>query len=332
MGPTRRGQEVALYRLLLTAYPRVFRERHGEEMLRLFLEQTRDARRLGRVRLVRHRMSAAVDAVRSGVGERIDGWREDRRLAGTPMANARRGDERKGGGGMESLAKDIRYAARALLRNPGFSIVAVVTIGLGIGANTAIFSVVRTVLLEPLPYEEPQELVLLWGEMRNRGVTHFPMSPPDYADYRDNAEALEDLAAIWTFTVPLTGDGEPVQVDAASVTPNFFDLLGVAPLIGRGFVEEDGIPQPAGLAPGQPGGLPGIVVLSHALWQQRYAGAPDVIGRTIEIGGGPSEIVGVLPADFEMLMPPTAGLQTDADLWIAGRIDYQYIFLLFGQL
>jgi putative ABC transport system permease protein len=224
---------------------------------------------------------------------------------------------------VDRFVQDLRYALRRLVKSPGFTAVAVLSLAIGIGANTAIFSVVRTVLLQPLPYDEPDELVLLWGEMRNRGVTHFPMSPPDFADYRDNAEALDDLAALWTFTVPLTGDGDPVQVDAAMVTPNFFDLLGVAPIIGRGFTEEDGFPQPPGLAPGQPGGLPGIVVLSHALWQQRYAGAPDVIGRTIEIGGGPSEIVGVLPPGFEMLMPPTAGLQTDADIWIAARIDYE---------
>lgn len=224
---------------------------------------------------------------------------------------------------MESLIKDMRYAARTLLKNPGFAIVAVVTIGLGIGANTAIFSVVRTVLLQPLPYDEPHELVLLWGEMRNRGVTHFPMSPPDFKAFRDGADALDDLAAVFTFNASLTGDGDPVQINAASVTPNFFDVMGLSPALGRGFIEEDGFPQPASLQPGQQGALPGIVVLSNGLWQQRYGGDPAVIGQTIQVGGGPSEIVGVMPPGFELLMPPTAGLQTDADLWIAARIDYE---------
>ena len=287
-------------------------------MLRLFLEQGRDARsRGGVVGLWTHWMRAAFDALKNGVGERLMNTRERRRLAGTPMA--RRTDER--GGGMDSLIKDLRYAARTLLKNPGFTIVATVTIALGIGANTAIFSVVRAVLLQPLPYDEPQELVLLWGEMRQRGVTHFPMSPPDFAAYRE-ADALEDLAAVFTFQVSLTGDGDPVQVDAGSVTTNFFSLLGVDPLLGRSFVAEDGIPQPAGVGAGQPGAQPGMVLLSHALWQQRFGSDPGVIGRAIQIGGGPSEIVGVMPADFELLLPPTAALTLDADLWIAARIDF----------
>jgi len=309
-----------LYRVLLRLYPAAFRERHGDEMLRLFLEKGRDARSSGRIAEVMHTGAAALDVVQNGLGARWDGWREDRRLAGTPMANARRGDDR--GVVMESFIKDVRYAARTLLKNPGFAIVAIVTIGLGIGANTAIFSVVRTVLLQPLPYDEPEELVLLWGEMRNRGVTHFPMSPPDLAAYREGAQALDALGAVFTFNASLTGDGDPVQVTAASVTPNFFDVMGVTPVLGRGFLEEDGFPQPANAQPGQPGALPGIVVLSNGLWQQRYGGDPGVIGQTIQIGGGPSEIVGVMPPGFELLMPPTAALQADADVWIAARIDY----------
>jgi predicted permease len=312
---------VILYRVMLRLYPPAFRERHEDEMLRLLLEQERDARTRGRMPLLAHRWGAVWDAVRNGLGARRDERRERRRLAGTPMAGAGGGDERRGGG-MDSLVRDIRYAARTLLKKPGFTMVAVVTIGLGIGANTAIFSVVRAVLLQPLPYDEPQELVLLWGEMRNRGVTHFPMSPPDFAAYREGAEALEDLAAVFTFNASLTGDGDPVQINAASVTPNFFDVMGLQPALGRGFVEEDGAPQPANVQPGQAGGLPGIVVLSNALWQQRYGGDPGVVGRTMEIGGAPSEIVGVMPPGFELLMPPTAALQPDADLWLAARIDY----------
>jgi predicted permease len=223
---------------------------------------------------------------------------------------------------MDSLVNDIKHAIRALLKNPGFTIVACVTIALGIGANAAIFSVVRAVLLQPLPYDEPEELVLVWGEMRTRGVTHFPMSPPDFAAYRDGAEALEGLAAVFTFTVPLTGAGDPVQVDAAQVTPNFFSLLGIEPVLGRAFVEEDGAPNPPGTFPGQPGTEPGIVMLSHALWQARFGGAPDVIGRSIEVSGVAAQIVGVLPPGFELLMPPTAALSPDTDLWIAARIDY----------
>lgn len=310
-----------LYRFLLRAYPSSFRERHGEEMVRLFAEKGRDARRLGVGRLVLHTTAGVVDALKTGVQLRIEDRRERRRMAGTPMANAGRNREERGGE-MDSWIKDVRYAARTLLKNPGFTIVATLTIALGIGANTAIFSVVRAVLLQPLPYDEPQELVLLWGEMRNRDVTHFPMSPPDFAAYRDGAEALDDLAGVFTFTASLTGDGEPVQINVAGTTTSFFDVLGVQPILGRAFVEEDGLPQPQGVNPGQPGALPGIVVLSHHLWQQRYGGDPGVIGRTIEIGGGSNEIVGVLPPGFELYLPPTAQLQPDADVWVSARIDY----------
>lgn len=223
---------------------------------------------------------------------------------------------------MESLVKDVRYAIRTLLKNPGFALVAVVTIGLGIGANTAIFSVVRAVLLQPLPYDEPEELVLVWGEMRARGVTHFPSSPPDYLDLREQADLLEDLAGVFTFQNSLTGDGDPVQVQMGGVTPNLFTMLGVDPIIGRNFVESDGTPNEQGVAPGAPGALPGMVLLSHSLWQQRYGGDRSVIGRTIELGGAASEIVGVMPPDFELLMPATASLATDVDLWTAARIDF----------
>jgi putative ABC transport system permease protein len=311
----------AVYRGLLLAYPRSFRERHGDEMVRLFLEKGLDVREgRGRLGLPGHWLNAVVDLVRNGIGVRLDEARERRRLAGTPMANAGRGNQT--GMGMDSLIKDVKYALRTLLKNPGFAIVATFTIALGIGANTAIFSVVRAVLLQPLPYDEPEELVLLWGELRNRDVMNFPMSPPDFLEFREGAEALDDLGAVFTFGVSLTGDGDPVQVDAGSVTTNFFSMLGVEPILGRSFIEEDGVPQPQGTAPGQPGALPGIVVLSHGLWQQRYGGAPDVIGRTIEIGGGPSQIVGVMPPDFELLMPPTAALSPNVDVWIAARIDF----------
>lgn len=223
---------------------------------------------------------------------------------------------------MDSMMKDVRQAVRALARSPGFTLVALITIGLGIGANTAIFSVVRAVLLRPLPYEDPNELVILWGEMRARDVTHFPSSPPDFRDYREQADLLEDLAAAFAFQASLTGDGEPTQVNVGFVTPNFLSVLGIDPILGRLFIEEDGAPDPEGVQPGQPGAQPGRVVLSHALWQQRYAGDPRVIGRTIELGGAASEIVGVMPAGFELLMPRAARFPTHLDLWVAARIDY----------
>ena len=223
---------------------------------------------------------------------------------------------------MDSLGKDAKYALRTLLKNPGFAAVAIVTIALGIGANTAIFSVVRAVLLQPLPYERPQELVLLWGEMRNRGVTHFPMSPPDFLDYQEGAELLDDPAGVFSFPVSLSGDGEPVQLSSANVTWNFFDVLGIEPMLGRAFVEEDGLPNPPTPPDGQPTLLPTVAVLGHALWQQRYAGSTDALGQTVQLGGAAAEIVGVMPPGFELLMPATAALTPDIDIWTAARIDF----------
>ena len=223
---------------------------------------------------------------------------------------------------MDSLINDTKYAFRTLVKNPGFALVAIVTIGLGIGANTAIFSVVRTVLLQPLPYEDADELVILWGEMRNRGVTHFPHSPPDYRDYQTQADLLDDLAGVFTFQSSITGDGEPTQIDVGFVTWNFFSVLGVQPVVGRDFIEEDAIPNEPGALPGAPGTLPGIAILSHSLWLQRYGSDANVVGRTIELGGAPSQIVGVMPPGFELLMPASAVLESNVDLWFANRIDY----------
>ena len=228
----------------------------------------------------------------------------------------------EGGAGMDSWWRDVRYAARALGRSPAFTAVAVATLALGIGANTAMFSVIRAVLLAPLPYEDPDELVLLWGEMRTRGVTHFPSSPPDFRDYREQSELLEDLAGVWTFQLSITGEAEPLQVAAAGVTQGFFSVLGVEPLLGRTFSDEDVAPDASGLPPGAPGALPGRVMLGHALWQQRYAGDPSVVGRTIELGGAPAEIVGVLPEGFELLLPPTAAVDPEPLIWLAARLDF----------
>jgi len=316
-GHRRRTVAEALYRVLLLCYPRDFRGRHGREMILLFLERERDAAARGK--RITCWWGASVDAVRNGVGERLDAV--GRRLRGAGSEGLDRDGERIGGGGMDALARDAAYAIRSLAKSPGFAAVAVLTIGLGIGANTAIFSVVRAVLLAPLPYDEPGELFVAWGQMRNRGVLTFPTSPPDFKDYQDQADLVEEMGAVFTFQAPLTGDGEPEQVEVGFVTPNFFRMLGITPILGRDFVSSDGTPNEAGVQPGSPGSLPTMVILSHALWQQRWGGDPGVVGRTIELQG-PAEIVGVLPAGFELLMPAAAALASAPDLWTAMRVDF----------
>ena len=307
-------------RLLLRLYHPAFRARHGEEMLRVLAEQDRDATRRGR--RIRFRVAAAWDALRNGLGTRWEAWRdgEDWTAPGGPGPSLDHGINQGSGGGMDGWIKDLRYAARSLLRTPGLTAVAGLTLALGIGANTAIFSVVRAVLLEPLPYEEPQELVLLWGEMTNRGVTHFPFAPPDFQDFDEGSERVEEMAGVFSFQQPLTGQGDPVQVDVGAVTWDFFHLLGVDPALGRGFVAEDDLPVPQGTPPAdQP---PATVLLSHALWQQRFGGDPGVVGGALELAGQPGRIIGVMPAGFELLLPPTAQVARAPDLWVTARVDF----------
>jgi putative ABC transport system permease protein len=185
---------------------------------------------------------------------------------------------------MDTLRQDIRYAIRRLVKSPGFTAVAVLTLALGIGANTAIFSVVNGVLLKPLPFTQPDRLVGLFHVSEGRRST---MSGPNFWDLRRESQTLADAAAFSRARMILTGQGEPVRLDGADVTGSFFDLLGARPLWGRTFREDDNQP-----------GKPKIVVLSYGLWQQRFGGRPDVVGRRITLDGVETEVVGVMPAGF----------------------------------
>ena len=256
------------------------------------------------------------------------------------------------------FTKDLRYAARTLAKTPGFTVTAVATIALGIGVSTAVFSVVNAVLLRPLPYSDPQRLVLIWGDMRNRGVTDFPFPPADFQDLRDQATLFEGFAAVNTFRPSISGDdNEPQEVRAATVTTNFFSLLGGQVQLGRDFTDADGTPQPRppaqagppanpqpanpgrqpparGNAPApaaQPGNaaaanapprLPTMAILSSGFWQRRYGADPNVIGRRIEIGGNSAEVVGVLTPGFELLFPPNTSIERAPDIFTALRVDF----------
>lgn len=229
--------------------------------------------------------------------------------------------ETRRGGTVDGLRKDLAYAVRTLVNRPAFSAVAIVTIALGIGANTAIFSVVRAVLLRPLPYQDPSRLVMVWGEMTARNMQYWPHSPPDFYDYREQSELFEDFAGVFTFAQPLTGEGDPVQVTVGGVTQSFFSLLGVSPALGRDFVAEDVLAPPPDTTGGQP--PPAMVILSHGFWQRKFGGDPSVLSRTVEVGGQQAQIVGVLPASFRFMVAPGAQMSDDVDLWTAARLDFQ---------
>ena len=230
---------------------------------------------------------------------------------------------------MRTLTKDIVYAVRTLRRSPGFALTAIATIALGIGASTAIFSVVNAILLRPLPYADPGRLVLVWGDMRARNVTDFPFPPADYHDLKQQADLFEDFAAVTTGRAPLTGDdGEPEQIRTAGATPNLFTMLGVGMSAGRNFNESDGAPLGPPPGDGQvgqappPPAIPASVILSHEFWQRRYGGDRSVIGKFIDLGGQRSQVVGVLEPGVELLFPPSTNIERFPDAFTAMRIDY----------
>src|SRR5262245_4204109 len=229
---------------------------------------------------------------------------------------------------MQNLWQDLRYCARMLLKKPVFTLIAVITLALGIGANTAVFSVAYGVLLRPLPYKDPDRLVSVRGELRQRNVTDWPLSNTDVFDLRNGAKTMfEDIAAVYTrrATMPRE-DGAPEQVRIATVTPNFFQLLGAKIVAGRDFTEADGQPQPqTGGAPGAqaPASLPTIAILSHEYWERRYGGNKAILGKGMSSGGsGGPQVVGVLAPGFELLFPPKLQVERAPDLWYAARISY----------
>ena len=221
---------------------------------------------------------------------------------------------------MDALLQDLRYGWRTLTRAPGFSLVAVLTLALGIGANAAIFSVVNAVLLTPLPYANPERLVFIWNRMPTTNFLKAPVAAPDVVDYQRQTTLFEGVAATNNVAdAGVTGDGNPERIQVAGVTGNFFDVLGVTPALGRSFSAADDAPLPQNLPPAQV--PPAAMILSHAFWERRFGADPAVVGKTIRVDDQPRIVVGVLPATFELLMPSTAGMSTDIDAWTPLRID-----------
>src|SRR5215213_778153 len=189
---------------------------------------------------------------------------------------------------METLFKDIRYGIRGLLKRPGFTVIALITLALGIGANTAIFSVVNAVLLRPLPFQKPEELVIVWEDLAFAGFPHNTPAPANYVDWKTQNQSFVDMAASHETSFNLTGDGEPERVSTYAVTANFFPLLGVQPLLGRSFTPEED----------RPGGSK-AVVLSYGLWQSHYGGDRNILNREILLNGEKHAVAGVMPASFQ---------------------------------
>jgi predicted permease len=207
---------------------------------------------------------------------------------------------------IDTLGRNLRYTTRSLITTPGFTIAASLTLALGIGANTALFSVVSSVMLRPLPYGNPQELVMVWRGSSPADVTHLSLQ--EVISYRDDAASFESVGAYIESSVNLAGDGDAERVPAGVVTGELFGTLGVAPLLGRVLTPSDVAPNATA-----------TVVLGHGLWVRRLGGAPDVVGRTIRINGTPRTVVGVMPAGFRLPMDYVR--QRPTEVWMAGTIN-----------
>jgi putative ABC transport system permease protein len=263
-----------LYTILLRVYPASFREEYAGEMRAAFRSR----------------------------------WREERQARGLPgvmvlwlsvLLDTFTTAARTQG---EILSRDLRYGWRSLTGRPNwsFTAAALLTLALGIGAVTAIFTVVHTVLFAPLPYREPDRIVRIWDTQLARGVDNFSSSMPNFRSWREQSRSFTDLMALRGTPSNLTDGGEPERVTGLGVSASFWNLLGIRPLAGRAFSPEEDGPSP-----------PPVVMISEGLWKRRYGGEPSAIGRTVDVNLVPHVIVGIAPQDV--------GFATDVDLWLPLR-------------
>ena len=214
---------------------------------------------------------------------------------------------------MDSLIKDIRFGMRALIKRPGFTAVAVITLALGIGANSAIFSVVNAVLLRPLPFKDPDRLILVWERRENSGRANLPLSGHEYAAFKERTSVFEALTFFNPNAYNLTGRGDPVMVDVGEATTEYFNVVGVPPMLGRVF------------APGedQEGGAK-VVVLSHELWTQRFGSDTSVVNQTIRLNDQSYTVIGVMPA-LELIPDVLVPMDLRGELRKVGKHSHQVI-------
>jgi predicted permease len=265
-----------LVALLVRLFPAAFRRQFGEDIIEQVLADYARSRTRGPWRASAFTLSAVADLVRSAAAER---W--------NPMWSSQVGkpEERRGEGmTMSEWTRDFRYAARTLRRAPGYAAVTIVTLGLAIGANAGIFSVVDTVLLDPLPYPEADRLVYIAASAPGSDLPdEFGVSAEFYVQYREESELLEDLATVNSFTNTMRAGDRVERIRMSTPTTSVFNMLGVTPILGRLPVEED---------------ESGVVVISHALWTTWFGADPAVIGRSYHVGGADRTVIGVMGPDF----------------------------------
>jgi putative ABC transport system permease protein len=270
------------YRLLLLAFPAGIRREFGEDMAAMFANQI-DETRARRASVARLWLLALADALFHGAGERF---------------GARKPPRWRWRSYMRALYQDVRYACRMCARQPGMTMVVVLTLALGIGANAALFSAVNAILLRRLPYTDPDRLVMLWEKRPAEGVLDNVVAPADFVDWTTLATTFDGMAALMSVSADLTGAGEPERLRVGAVSTSFFEIFGIRPSLGRTFHAEEAV-----------GGRHRVVVLSHHTWHSRFGRDASIVGRSLSLSGVPHEVIGVLPASFES---PSEVL----DLWV----------------
>jgi putative ABC transport system permease protein len=277
-----------IYQALLYAYAPAFRHRFGADMATDFaaILDERGARYAWRL--------AVCDLMRSVVRSHLDAHRRARQ---SPFTHKKEGP-------MSSLAFDLRHAVRMLAKAPAFAVVTILTLGLGIGANTATFSLVNAALLKPLGYHDPDRLALVYEGIPQASLPKLPASPPDLLDFKRYQTSFSGVAAFRSASIELSTGREPQRIDIARVSAELFPVLGVSPAIGRTFT-------PSEDAPGRD-----VVVLSYRLWQRLFSGRPDIVGETMRLDRRPFEVIGVMPESFEFPKRGPVFNGTPAQAWI----------------
>ena len=302
--PSARGPAERVYGLLLTLFPAPFRGRFGDDLIELFRDKHRAAAARGPIALAHFWLRIVRDTAISAIAERR---RPSHGL-----------NER--GALMEGLMQDVRYAGRMVARRPALSFIIVLTLALGIGANTAIFSLVNTVLLRPLPYPDRDRLVMVWERQLARTAASRPVRPANFFDWKGRTRSFEDIAWSRDGMFNLTGEGEPESIVGYRFSANMLSVLGVRPSLGRGFTADDDKP-----------GAASVVVLSDRLWRRRFNADRGILGRTLTLNLQPHTVIGVMPAAFRhpqraelwvpiALTPALTANRTSTMLRLVGRL------------
>jgi predicted permease len=250
-----------------------------------------------------HLEMRAADNAACGMSSEQARYDAQKRFGNTTLL---KGDARKADivSWLDEAARDVRHALRMLHRSPGFTTVAVLTLALGIGANTAIFSVIDSVLLRPLPYHDPAQLVMVWENNSQHPDPHNTVSPPNFLDWQSRNTVFSSMAYIFDERDNFTGNSDPEEVVVQDVSTNFFSLLGVNLLLGPGFTPENG-----------QAGQDNVVILGYGIWRERFAGDPAIIGKSILLNGHPQTIVGVAPQNFQWFIKDGSFTGAKPKMW-----------------